>query len=31
LLTKQATRSMLPTNKLWWSCDKNCSHYRAPI
>jgi len=24
-------RSMLSTTKLQWSCDKNCSHYRAPI
>jgi len=22
---------MLLTTKLQWSCDKNCSHYRAPI
>jgi len=24
-------RSMLSTTKLQWSCDKNCSHYWAPI
>ena len=22
---------MLSTTKLQWPCDKNCSHYRAPI
>jgi len=24
-------RSMLSTTKLQWSCEKNCSHYRASI
>jgi len=24
-------RLMLSTTKLQWSCDKNFSHYRAPI